>query len=130
MLRHDAEYLRTLLVRITNSKELIMRREFMVPFAWALTLVGMICISADKNSGKRTPEATPATVAVNSSSDNRRKVAVRAGDSVVWSNKARTKYVAKPHDDGKTVEDGELKYHRQVREKVMSGMIVDAIPQN
>jgi len=75
-----------------------MRREFMVPFAWALTLVGMICISAEKKSGERKPGATPVTVAVNSSSSGARDVEVAMGGSVDWANKARTKYAAKPDD--------------------------------
>jgi plastocyanin len=99
---------RTVLIHITNSKELIMRREFMVPFAWALTLGGMICISADKKSGERKPEAKPVTVAVNRSSYGPRDADVGAGDSVVWANKTRTKYPAKPDYDGRTLEAGEF----------------------
>ena len=101
-----------------------MRREFMVPFAWAVTLGGMICISADKSSGNRKPEAKPATVAINNSSRDPRTVEVGVGDSDVWTNQAGTPYAAKPDDDAQSLKAGEFKYHRKVHDQVMGGTIV------
>ena len=85
-----------------------MHREFMVPFAWALTVVGMICVSANKNSGERKPEARPVTVTVDSPSDGPTNPDIGIGDSVVWANNARMKYAANLDDDGRTLEAGEF----------------------
>jgi plastocyanin len=81
------------------------------------------------------------TVAMKSLSYEPKKLEIRVGDSVVWSNKAFAAHTATSDDDGKTFDtrnvepgesskavkfekEGEFKYHCVVHGKTMSGTIV------
>ena len=81
------------------------------------------------------------TVAMKSLSYDPKKLEIRAGDSVVWKNKAFAAHTATTDNDGKTFDtgnvepgesskavkfekEGEIKYHCVVHGKTMSGTIV------
>jgi len=52
--------------------------------------------------------AEPTTVAMKSLSFDPKMVEVHVGDSVVWTNEARTSHTAVSDDDGKTFDTGEV----------------------
>jgi plastocyanin len=86
-------------------------------------------------------DAKPATVAMKSLSFDPKRVEVHVGDTVIWTNEARTSHTAVSDDDGKTFDtgavepgksskpvkfekEGEFKYHCKVHGRTMSGTIV------
>jgi plastocyanin len=109
--------------------------------ASALSLAGLLaCFADDKNEDKK-PEAKPITVTMKSLSFEPKKLEIHVGDSVVWTNDAKTTHQAISDDDGKTFDtdeiepgksskpvkfdtEGEFKYHCKVHGKTMSGTIV------
>lgn len=81
------------------------------------------------------------TVTIKSLSFDPKKLEVHVGDSVSWTNEARTAHTATSEDDGKTFDtgnvepgqsskpikfekEGEFKYHCKVHGRVMSGTVV------
>jgi plastocyanin len=80
-------------------------------------------------------------VAIKSLKFDPKKLEVRAGDSVVWTNESKTKHTATSDDDSETFDtgeiepdrsskpvtferEGEFKYQCKVHGKTMSGTIV------
>jgi plastocyanin len=101
----------------------------------------LLVSSADEKTGDKKSEAKPITVTMKSLSYDPKKLEVHVGDSVVWTNKARTTHTAMSDDEGKTFDtgdvepgksskpvkfekEGEFKYHCKVHGKAMSGTIV------
>jgi plastocyanin len=91
--------------------------------------------------GDEKADAKPATVAMKSLSFDPKRVEVHVGDTVIWTNEARTSHTAVSDDDGKTFDtgavepgksskpvkfekEGEFKYHCKVHGRTMSGTIV------
>jgi plastocyanin len=117
-----------------------MRRVYLF-LAFALTFASWVVSSADAKTGDKKSEAKPMTVTIQSLSYDPKKLEVHTGDSVIWTNKARTTHTATSDDEGKTFDtdeieagktskpvkfrkEGEFKYHCEVHGKVMSGTIV------
>ncbi len=109
--------------------------------ACALSMAGLPGSSADEKTDDKKSEVKPITVTMKSLSFDPKKLEVHVGDSVVWTNKARTTHTATSDDEGKTFEtdeiepgksskpvkfkkEGEFKYHCKVHGKTMSGTIV------
>jgi plastocyanin len=99
----------------------------------ALTVTALLTCNAD--------EPKTVTVAMKSLSYEPKKLEIRVGDAVVWTNKAFAAHTATSDDDGKTFDTrniepgesskavkfnkaGEFKYHCLVHGKTMSGTIV------
>ena len=97
--------------------------------------------------GDKKAEANPITVTMRSLSYDPKKLEVRVGDSVVWTNNARTTHTATSDDEGKTFDtgdvepgkapkplkfekEGEFKYHCKVHGKTMRGTIVVKTAEN
>ncbi len=114
-----------------------MKSTYIFPIVGALGLAGLLAGAADetKSTGK------PNTVTMKSLSYDPKTLEVHVGDSVVWTNSARTKHTATSDDDGKTFDtgeiepgksstpvklekEGEFKYHCKVHGKSMNGTIV------
>ena len=91
--------------------------------------------------GDKKAEASDITVKMKSLSYDPRKLEIRVGDSVVWSNEARTTHTATSDDDGKTFDtdeikpdesskpvkfekEGEFRYHCKIHGKSMSGTVM------
>ncbi len=105
-----------------------------------LSIVGLLGIVLD-DAGAGKPAGDPVIVKAKSLSFDPKKLEVRVGDAVVWTNQARTKHTATSDDDGKTFDtdeiapgqsskpmtferEGEFRYHCKVHGKTMSGTIV------
>jgi plastocyanin len=116
------------------------KSDYLFSAGCVLSVVGLLGIIVDDTVGKK-PEGNPLTVTVKSLSFDPKKLEVHVGDTVVWSNQARTKHTAVSDDDGKTFDtdeiapgqsskpvkfekQGEFKYHCKVHGKTMSGTIV------
>ena len=86
-------------------------------------------------------KAEPKRVVARSLKFDPKKVEITEGESVVWTNEARTEHTATSDDDGKTFDTkefkpgettkavkfekaGEFKYHCKVHGKTMSGTVV------
>jgi plastocyanin len=118
-----------------------MKLEYLFPTFVVLTVAGaLICAADEKNDGKKT-EAKPITIKMKSLSFEPKKLEIRAGDSVIWTNESRTTHTATSDDDRKTFDtgdvkpgqsskaltfdrEGEFKYHCKVHGKSMSGTII------
>ena len=121
-----------------------MKRLSLFPVVCAIVLAGLLVCdaaeTADKNGDKKTQPRT-ITVTMKSLSYDPKKLEIRVGDSVVWTNKAFAAHTAISDDDGKTFDtgtvepgesskavkfekEGEFKYHCLVHGKTMSGIIV------
>jgi plastocyanin len=116
-----------------------MKRDYLFPIVIAMAFY--LSTSADKTNGDAKVEGKPITVTMKSLSYDPKKLEVNVGDSVVWSNKARTTHTATSDDEGKTFDtdeiepgksskpvkfekEGEFKYHCKVHGKTMSGKII------
>jgi plastocyanin len=91
--------------------------------------------------GDDKPATKPVTVKIKSLSYDPKKLEIRVGDSVLFTNSALTAHTATSDDNGKTFDtgeiepgqsskpvkfdkEGEFKYHCKVHGKSMSGAIV------
>ena len=101
-----------------------------------------------EKSGAKKSEAKTITVTMKSLSYDPKRLEIRVGDSVVWTNGSRTTHTAISDDDGKTFDsgevepgktskpvkfdkEGEFKYHCKVHGKTMSGtIVVKAVQKN
>ena len=123
---------------------------YLFPVVCGIVLAGLLACpaddKADKNGDKKTQPKT-ITVTMKSLSYDPKKLEIRVGDSVVWTNKAFAAHTAISDDDGKTFDtgnvepgesskavkfkkEGEFKYHCLVHGKTMSGtIIVKAAPK-
>ena len=54
------------------------------------------------------PDGNPVIVRVRSLSFDPKKLEVHVGDTVVWTNQARTKHTATSNDEGKTFDTDEI----------------------
>jgi plastocyanin len=87
------------------------------------------------------PEVKPMIVTIKSLNYDPKKLEIRAGDSVAWTNKAFSRHTATSDDEGKAFDTGdippdesskavkfdkvgEFKYHCTVHGKTMSGIIL------
>jgi plastocyanin len=121
-------------------KERRMKSAHIFAFGCVLSVVGLLGIVFD-DVGAAKPYDDPVIVRAKSLSFDPKKLEIQVGDSVVWSNEARTNHTATSDDDGKTFETdeiapgqsskpvkfekpGEFKYHCKVHGKSMSGTIV------
>ncbi len=118
-----------------------MNRYCLFPVAGVLILAVSLAWSADGNDRDKNAEARMITVKMKSLSYDPRKLEIHVGDSVVWTNEARTTHTATSDDEGKTFDtgeiepdkssnpikfekEGEVKYHCKVHGKTMSGTII------
>lgn len=109
-----------------------MKCVYVFPIVCALGLAALLANAAE--------EAKPITVTMKSLSYDPKTLEVHVGDSVMWTNSARTKHTA-TSDDATTFDTGEIepgkssnpvkfdkqgefKYHCKVHGKAMSGSIV------
>ena len=107
----------------------------------ALIVTPLLNCTADDINGDKKTEPRTVTVTMNSLSYDPKKLEIRVGDGVVWTNKAFAAHTATSDDDGKTFDtgnvepgesskavrfekEGEFKYHCAVHGKTMSGTIV------
>jgi len=107
----------------------------------ALTVTPLLTCTAEDNYGDKKMQPKTVTVTMKSLSYDPKKLEIRVGDSVVWTNKAFAAHTATSDDDGKTFDTGnvepgesskavkfekagEFKYHCLVHGKTMSGTIV------
>ena len=113
-----------------------MDRFLLLPVACVLILAVSLAWSADKKA-----EASDITVKMKSLSYDPRKLEIYVGDSVVWTNEARSAHTATSDDEGKMFdtgeikpdesskpvkfeEEGEFKYHCKIHGKSMRGTVV------
>jgi len=118
-----------------------MKIPFLVPVCCVAGMACYLSAGPDGTAGHTNPATKPITVTVKSLSYEPRRLEVHVGDSVVWTNKARTQHTATSDDDGKTFDtdeigpgqsskpvkfekEGEFKYHCKVHGKTMSGTVV------
>ncbi len=118
-----------------------MKCDYLFPVCCVVAMACHLSTSADEKNSDKKSEAKPITVTMKSLSYDPKKLEVHVGDSVVWSNKARTTHTATSDDEGKTFDtdeiepgksskaikfekEGEFKYHCKVHGKTMSGTIV------
>lgn len=100
--------------------------------------LGILAAGQDRISQ---PEVKTMIVTITSLSYDPKKLEIRAGDSVVWTNKAFSRHTATSDDEGKAFDTGEIppdesskavkfdkvgefKYHCTVHGKTMSGIIL------
>src|SRR5438309_10776315 len=123
---------------------MIMNCVYLFPGVCAMGLAGLVACPADEKSeksGAKKSEAKTITVTMKSLSYDPKRLEIRVGDSVVWTNGSRTTHTAISDDDGKTFDsgevepgktskpvkfdkEGEFKYHCKVHGKSMSATIV------
>jgi plastocyanin len=118
-----------------------MNRFCLFPVVCVLILAVSLAWSAEGNDSDTKADAGMITVKMKSLSYDPRKLEIHVGDSVVWTNEARTAHTATSDDEGKTFDtyeikpgesskpiefekEGEFKYHCKVHGKTMSGIIV------
>ena len=118
-----------------------MNYAYLPPVACVLCLAGWLGGAPAEQGGDKPSGAKPITVKVKSLSFDPKKLEVHVGDTVVWTNRARTKHTATSDDDGKTFDtaeiapgqsskavkfekEGEFRYYCKVHGKTMSGTIV------
>ena len=106
-----------------------------------LTVTALLTCTADDKNGDERTQPKSVTVTMKSLSYEPKKLEIRVGDAVVWTNKAFAAHTATSDDDGKTFDtrnvesgesskpvkfekEGEFKYHCVVHGKTMSGTIV------
>jgi plastocyanin len=130
--------------------EMIMKCLYLFPVVCGIVLAGLLACPADEKADKHGDKKTQPktiTVTMKSLSYDPKKLEIRVGDSVVWTNKAFAAHTAISDDDGKTFDtgnvepgessktvkfekEGEFKYHCLVHGKTMSGtIIVKAAPK-
>jgi plastocyanin len=113
-----------------------------VPLACVLSLAGLLAGPAGAQNADENSEAKPNTVTMKSLSYDPKSLEVHVGDSVAWTNAARTRHTATSDDEeGKTFDTGavepgtssqpvkfekagEIKCHCKIHGKTMSGTIV------
>jgi len=112
-----------------------------LPVACALALSSVVGVLAEAKARDAQSEGKPITVTMKSLSYDPKNLEVHVGDSVVWSNQARTTHTATSDDDGQTFETGniepsrsstpvrfdkkgEFKYYCKVHGRSMSGTVV------
>jgi len=113
-----------------------MNRFLLLPVACMMLLAVWLAWLEDKKA-----EASDITVQMKSLSYDPRKLEIHVGDSVVWTNQARTAHTATSDDEGKTFDtdeikpgessklvkfekEGEFKYHCKIHGKSMNGTVV------
>ncbi len=106
---------------------------YLFPVVCGIVLAGLLACpadeKADKNGDKKTQPKT-ITVTMKSLSYDPKKLEIRVGDSVVWTNKAFAAHTATSDDDGKTFDTGSVEPGESVHGKTMSGtIIVKAAPK-
>jgi plastocyanin len=124
--------------------EMIMKCLYLFPVVCGIVLAGLLACPADEKADKHRDKKTQPktiTVTMKSLSYDPKKLEIRVGDSVVWTNKAFAAHTAISDDDGKTFDtgnvepgesskavkfekEGEFKYHCLVHGKTMSGTII------
>jgi plastocyanin len=142
----ESTFVRTTHHSPLTRKEIIVRRFHPFAVVYALTLVASFAWSAAEQDGDKKTESRPITVTMKSLSYDPKKLEICVGDSVVWTNDARTTHTALSDDEGKTFDTGEVepgksskpvkfekagefKYHCMVHGKSMSGTIVVKAPE-
>jgi plastocyanin len=127
-------------LELFHTKENIMRAVSLLLSGFALTCAVLSNFSP-REVGDGKAGAEPTTVAMKSLSFDPKMVEVHVGDSVIWTNEARTSHTAVSDDDGKRFDtgevepgksskpvkfekEGEFKYHCKVHGRSMSGTIV------
>ncbi|MDG3005412.1 cupredoxin domain-containing protein [Paludisphaera mucosa] len=118
-----------------------MKNKWAFPVCYAVTIFAVLCPQAPGGDGSKRSDGKKVTVTMKSLSFSPKTLEIEAGDSVVWSNEARTKHTAISDDDGKSFDtgeiepeksskpvkfdtEGEFKYHCKVHGKSMSGTVV------
>ena len=121
-----------------------MKCVYLFPVVCAMLLAGLLACSANEKTNKngdKKIEPRTLTVAMKSLGYDPKKLEIRVGDSVVWTNKAFAAHTATSDDDGKTFDSGnvdpgkssspvkferagEFKYHCLIHGKTMSGNVV------
>ncbi len=118
-----------------------MNHVFIHTAACMLSLAGWIGGATAEQDGGKPSAVKPITVKMKSLSFDPKKLEVLVGDTVVWTNRARTKHTATSNDDGKTFDtaeiapgqsskavkfekEGEFRYYCKVHGKTMSGTVV------
>ncbi len=118
-----------------------MKRFSLLLVACVLILAASLAWSAGEKDGDKNPGIKSITVKMKSLSYDPGKLEIHVGDSVVWSNEARTTHTATSDDEGKTFDtdeikpeesskpvkfekEGEFKYHCKIHGKTMSGTVV------
>jgi plastocyanin len=116
-----------------------MKTEYVFPIFVGFALACSFASRAADRADDKKPK--PVTVAIKSLSFDPKKLEIRVGDSVVWTNESKTAHTSTSDDDGKTFDtgevepsksskpvkfekEGEFKYHCKVHGKTMSGTIV------
>src|SRR5438309_9006808 len=116
-----------------------MKRDYLFPIV--ICMAFYLSISPDKTKSDGNSEAKLTTVTMKTLGYDPKKLESHAGDSVVWTNKARTAHTATSDDEGKTFDtgdvepgqsskpvkfekEGEFKYHCKVHGKTMRGVVV------
>ncbi len=114
---------------------------FLFPIVCPMALAGLLACPAGQKTDDKKPVAKTVTVTMKSLSYDPKKLEIRVGDSVVWTNKSFAAHTATSDDDGKTFDTGnvepgesskalkfekagEFKYHCKVHGKSMSGTII------
>jgi plastocyanin len=117
-----------------------MKYEHIFSVILAVCPVILVAGMAYQNIDDKKAEAKPTTVTIKSLSYDPKKLEIHLGDTVEWTNTARTKHTATSDDEGKTFDtgeiepgktskfvkfekEGEFKYHCKVHGKTMSGTI-------
>ena len=118
-----------------------MKDKWVLPVCGALTIFAVLCYLAPGAADCGKSEAKEVSVKVKSLSFDPKKLEVHVGDTVVWTNLARTKHTATSDDEGKTFDtdeiapgqssksvkferEGEFRYYCKVHGHTMSGTIV------
>jgi len=118
-----------------------MKTPSLLPTACLLLFVIFLGIPAAGQDRNSQPEVKPLIVTIESLNYDPKKLEIRVGDSVVWTNKAFSRHTATSDDEGKTFDTGdippdesskavkfdkvgEFKYHCTVHGKTMSGIIL------
>jgi plastocyanin len=114
---------------------------YLVPVCCVVAMACYLSTSPSAAKVDAKSEGKPITVTMKSLSYDPKKLEIRAGDAVVWTNKAYAAHTATSDDDGKTFDsgsvepgasskavkfekEGEFKYHCVVHGKTMSGTII------
>src|SRR6202035_145515 len=97
-----------------------MKDKWVLPVFGALTIFAVFCYLAPGAADGGKADAKEVSIKVKSLSFDPKKLEVHVGDSVVWTNQARTKHTAVSDDDEdvryRRVRAGPLVEAREVRE--------------
>src|SRR6476661_1109463 len=85
-----------------------MKDKWVLPVCGALTIFAVFCYLAPGAATSGGADAKEVTVKVKSLSFDPKKLEVHVGDTVVWTNQARTKHTATSDDEGKTFDTDEI----------------------